>query len=123
MVAANNGVPQPPQTKQQCTAAAQSTLDSTTNEIKSRSPWKAIGGGAGFGFITGSAVFCISNPALTAMCYTSYGGAALPAGLMGAFRGGSGAYAMWVLNNIGALNTAQSAYNQQVQNVCNKLPD
>jgi RHS repeat-associated protein len=121
---ANNGTPQTPQQtpKQQCQAAAQAQLDSTTSDITNRTPWKAIGGGAGFGFITGSAILCISNPALTALCYTSYGAAALPAGLMGAFRGGSGAYAMWVLNNIGALNTAQSRYQQQVQNVCSKLP-
>ena len=109
--------------RQLCTGAAQNQLDNTTAEIDSRRPWLAATGGATFGFLTGAAWFCTANPAQTALCAETDGAAALPAAGWAAYRGGMSATAMWALKNAGEQAAAQNAYNQQVQNVCNKLPD
>jgi len=78
--------------------------------------------GSTFGVFTGAALFCVGSPFNAALCESTYGGAALGPALLGGWRGGTGAYATWVIKNIADLNAAQNTYNQQVQNVCSKLP-
>ena len=82
----------------------------------------AATGGATFGFLTGAALFCVTNPVQTALCLETDGVAAFPSAVLAAYRGGMSATAMWALKNAGQQYAANNAYKQQAQQ-CSQLSD
>jgi hypothetical protein len=99
--------------------SANTQFNNTIQQINSRTPYETVFLGATFGLVVGGITSCVSNVFL---CEATDGASTiLPAIQASAAAGGLGAV-KWVTQNLLDQSVASGQFQQQVANVCSKLP-
>jgi RHS repeat-associated protein len=114
--------PKKPKTKKECVGDAQEKMNKKVAEIDSKTPTDDVIFGATFGALIGAAWGCFKTEVAMIMCDETYGASALGDLINGGISGGSGALTKWLIKQTAALNNATAEYNNQVNDVCSKLP-